>query len=274
MAIQENLPNGLEQFEELCEDLHDPRRQTHIDYPLKEVLFLCVCATLCGFESNRSIETFGEEKLEWLRRFFAYRCGIPGHETIGDVIGFLEKEAFESSFIAWVESCFGKQSDLLIHIDGKRLSNSAARMLQDKKSEDGGQRPEAIVNAYASDIGIVIAHKSIGEHGDEKRGAKEIIDQLFLENATITGDSNFCDKIILKQIKERKGHYVMALKKNNPTLYDLAEQYFGDVRVDKMPFHTQDTGHGRIELRTYHSIRVWMAFLIRSLSSMQDYVVL
>ena len=48
----------------------------------------------------------------------------------------------------------------------------------------------------------------------------------------------------------------MALKKNNPTLHQLAEQYFGDVRVDKMPFYTKEKGHGRLECRTYHSIRV------------------
>lgn len=254
--LESQLPTGLEQFEELCEDLNDPRRSTHINYPLKEVLFLCICSIVSGFESNRAIQTFGDEKLEWLRKYFPYKKGIPHHETIGDVIGFIEKQSFEIAFIDWVKSCFGSESSLLIHIDGKRLSNSVPRMLQDKKSEEGGQRPEAIVNAYASDTGIVIAHNSIGDHGDERRGAKEIIDQLSIENAIITGDSNFCDKDILKRIQKKKGHYIMALKRNNPILHDLAEQYFGDVRIDKMPFHTEDHGHGRKELRTYHSIKV------------------
>ncbi len=257
MLIPEDLADsGLERFVEFCDKLEDPRKSSHVRYPLVEVLFLCICSIVSGYESNRGIENFGKLKLAWLRQYFAYRHGIPTHETIGDVIGFLDKQAFESAFISWVATYFGTSKGLLIHLDGKRLSNSAPRMLQDKKQADGGRRPEAIVNAYASANGIVVAHTSISDHGDEKQGAKQIIDQLNLKNATLTGDSNFCDRTILQKIRRKKGHYIMALKKNNPTLYQLAEQYFGDVRVDKMPHYTEENGHGRIECRTYLSMRV------------------
>ena len=257
MSFSQNTLNlGLEHFSEFYNKLEDPRRPTHIRYPLVEVLFLCICSIVSGYESNREIENFGKLKLDWLRKFHSFKHGIPTHETIGNVIGFLDKRAFESAFIAWVKRCFGSDNELLIHIDGKRLSNSAPRMLQDKKEEHGGKRPEAIVNAYASNKGIVVAHNSISDHGDERRGAKEIIEQLNLENTTVTGDSNFCDKDILKRICKKKGHYIMALKRNNPILYQLAEQYFTDVRIDKMPHYTKERGRGRIERRTYHSIRV------------------
>ena len=48
----------------------------------------------------------------------------------------------------------------------------------------------------------------------------------------------------------------MTLKRNNPILFDLAESYFGDVRVDKMNYHTAEKGHGRTELRTYRAIQI------------------
>lgn len=252
----EALYLSLEHFAEFSDSLEDPRDAVRTRYPLNEVLFLCICSVVSGYESNYRIEDFGNLKLDWLRKYFPYKNGIPTHERIGDIIGFLDKKAFELAFIKWTAKSFSPNNDLLIHIDGKRLSNSAARMLQDKKDEQGGQRPEAIVNAYASSSGIVIAHNSISDHGDERRGAKEIIEQINLKNVTLSGDSNFCDKDILKRIRQKGGHYIMALKRNNPLLHELAEKYFADVRIDKMPHHTEEKGHGRLEYRTYHSIKV------------------
>lgn len=254
--FSKELIPGLEQFNEYFNDLEDPRRSTHIRYPLMEVIFLCVSSVLSGYDSNRGIESFGVLKLEWLRKYYPFENGVPTHERIGDIIGMLDKKAFEGAFSSWVASFFDHSNSPTIHIDGKRLSNSATRTLQDKKDEDGGQRPEAIVNAYVSDQGLVIAHNSISDHGDERRGALEIIDQLNLKNVTLTGDSNFCYKEILGRICKKGGHYMMALKGNNPILHQLAQQYFGDVRVDKMPHHTDEQGHGRRERRTYLSIRV------------------
>lgn len=248
--------NGLEYFTEFCDSFDDPRDSSRVRYPLVEVLFLCVCSILSGYESNRGIENFGKLKLDWLQQYFSFEYGIPTHETIADVIGFLDKRAFESTFVAWVNNYFGGSSGLLLHLDGKRLNNSAPRTLQSLKQEDGGQCPQAIVNAYASQRGIVVAHNSISEHNDERQGAKEIIDQLNLKNATITADSNFCDKDILKRILKKEGHYIIALKKSHPTLYQLAEQYFDDVRMDKTCYHSEETGHGRKESRTYLSMRV------------------
>ena len=255
-SSEQDFYQCIDHLNEFTDSFDDPRKLSHVRYPLNEVLFLCICSVLSGYESNCGIENFGNLKLEWLRKFYPYRNGVPTHERIGDIIGFLNKKAFELAFTTWSAKYFGAANEFLIHIDGKRLSNSAPRMLQDKKEKDGGQRPEAIVNAYASASGLVVAHNSISEHGDERRGAKEIIEQLHLVNVTLTGDSNFCDKDILKRIRSKGGHYIMALKKNNPLLYELAENCFADVRIDKMPWHTEQKGHGRLECRTYHAVNV------------------
>ncbi len=237
-------------------DLEDPRAPAQTRYQIQEVLFLTVCSVVSGYEQNRAIEEFGKLKIDWLRGYYPYEYGIPTHETIGNVIGLIDKTAFEKAFTAWVKLQFGVETITSIHIDGKRLRGSVDKLLQDKPHQEGGKNAEIIVNAYASDTHITVGQASVCKSGDEKEGAIRLIEQLNLKNKVITGDGNFCTKDFLKFIRKKKGDYLMTLKRNNPTLFDLAESYFGDVRVDKMNCYTAEKGHGRTELRTYHAIQV------------------
>lgn len=240
-------------------DMRDERNQIRVRYPMQEVLFLVVCSVVSGYESNRAIEEFGKLKLAWLRNYFPFRNGIPFHETIGNIIGLLKTDVFESAFIKWVALQFGKDEAGLIHIDGKCISSSVDKMRQDKKSSNGGKRASLILNAYASTNNMVVAQMDISKSRDEKEGAKRLIDQLDLKGKTITGDSNFCVKAFLKQIRKEGGHYVITLKRNNPILYDIAEQYFEEYTAEQSQFQTVDRGHGRTEIRTYRSLSVDVA---------------
>ena len=243
-------------FSRCFEQLSDSRSEKQVRYPMPEVLFLAVCSVLSGYEANSSIEDFGKLKLEWLRKYYPYANGIPTHETIGNVIGIIDKRAFEQAFRQWVSLVFDSSDMDVLHIDGKRLAASADKELQDVKSSEGGQSANLIVNTYASVSSIVVAQADVSESGDEKQGARQLLEQLHVKDRIITGDGNYCTKDLLKRIRAKGGHYLMTLKGNNPTLLCLAEQYYDDVRVDKMPYYTEEQGHGRQERRTYHAVTV------------------
>jgi DDE_Tnp_1-associated len=49
-------------------DLKDPRQQEKVDYPLEEILLLCLIAILAGAETITDIALFGRKKLDLLRR--------------------------------------------------------------------------------------------------------------------------------------------------------------------------------------------------------------
>lgn len=243
-------------FTRCFDDLEDQRANAQTRYPMSEVLFLVICSVLSGYEANRGIEEFGRLKLEWLRQYYPFVHGIPTHETIGNIIGIINKRAFESSFLEWVQLEFGEQAEGLLHIDGKRIRSSADKELQDIKSSEGGKSTSLIVNTYASVNKVVVAQADVSDSGDEKEGARRLIEQLNLKNSLLTGDGNYCTKDMLSHIRRKGGHYLMTLKKNNPILFGLAEQYFGDVRIDKMPHYTEEQGHGRYERRTYHALKI------------------
>jgi hypothetical protein len=54
-------------------DLHDPRQQGKVTYPLDEVLLLCLLGVLAGAEAFTEIALFGVKKLAFLRRFVRSR---------------------------------------------------------------------------------------------------------------------------------------------------------------------------------------------------------
>jgi hypothetical protein len=74
-------------FTEHFSALKDPRRTSkgNLLYPLEEILFLTISASVCGCTSWLSIEHFGKVKIDWLRKFFKYSNGIPSHDAISDL---------------------------------------------------------------------------------------------------------------------------------------------------------------------------------------------
>src|SRR5690554_5598260 len=86
--------------------LKDPRRTSkgNLLYPIEEILFLTISASVCGFTSWTSIEHFGNQKIDWLRKFYNYTNGIPSHDAISDLFSILDPKMFGKCFMNWVNS--------------------------------------------------------------------------------------------------------------------------------------------------------------------------
>src|SRR6516162_2254875 len=96
----------------------DHRQQGNVDYPLAEILLLCLLAVLAGAEAFTDIARFGEKKIELLRRFRPFRNGTPSHDHLGDIFATLDAKAFQRCFVAWV-AAMTKTAEEVIAIDGK-----------------------------------------------------------------------------------------------------------------------------------------------------------
>ena len=91
----------LSQLIEHLSRIKDLRMDRTKLYPLNEILFLCVSAVISGFEDWEEIVDFGEEKLDWLRKYLPYKNGIPSHDTVNRVVSMLDYRVFEKCFIDW-----------------------------------------------------------------------------------------------------------------------------------------------------------------------------
>ena len=189
-----------------------------------------------------------------MRKYYPYEAGAPSHDTIGRVLGLIDKKQFESLFTSWVAQHFEVSKEKLLHLDGKRLRGSATGQQKIKKREDGGKYAEIIINVYASGAGLALAHHNITDHLNEVQGALEVLDWLDIKGCCISGDSNFCKRVIIDKIVASKGDYLMALKGNNPKLHNAAQEVFSAPPTDVLRFETKESGHGRRENRIYSAV--------------------
>ena len=79
-------------------DLHDPRQQGRVCYPLEEILLLCLLAVVAGAETITEIAIFGARKLDLLRRFRSFRDGTPTHDHLGDILAVLDAGRQDTQF--------------------------------------------------------------------------------------------------------------------------------------------------------------------------------
>ena len=111
-------------FIEEFSKLEDPRISRKKLYPIVEIIFLIVCASICGAESYRDYERFGKSKLSTLRLKLPFLNGIPSKSTIARVMRLISPDFLKSCFIGWMKSLYVWISEDVIPIDGKTLRGS------------------------------------------------------------------------------------------------------------------------------------------------------
>src|SRR5215212_9043914 len=123
-------------------DLPDPRLDRSRRHNLVDIIFITLCAVLCGANDLVAIEKFGRTKRRWLAKYLELPNGIPVHDTFGRVLAALDPEAFVECFVSWVQALSQTTKGLFIGIDGK-----TARATLDRAK---GQGPLHVVSAWAS----------------------------------------------------------------------------------------------------------------------------
>jgi hypothetical protein len=131
--------------------IEDRRAEGRTDYPLLEILFLCISAIVSGSDGWEDIKDFGRAKLAWLRKYFPYKNGIPTHDTVARVISRISPKALQKSFIGWVNAITEVTEGEVIAIDRK----------QSRRSHDRRSRRSALhmVSAWACKNGVVLGQK-------------------------------------------------------------------------------------------------------------------
>ena len=225
--------------------LKDPREPWRVLYPLEEVLLLVLCATLSGMEDFVEIKLWGEQRIDFLRRFLPYERGIPSHDTLNDVMNALDPELFKACFTTWVAALRESEPDV-IAIDGKTSRRTHAR--------SKGREPLHLVSAWACRQRLVLGQEAVCDKSNEITAIPLLLERLVLTGALVTIDAIGTQAKIAETIVRRGGDYLLALKANRPLLYSDVEAFFADPQAGPLDHvETTDADHGRIELRR-HSV--------------------
>jgi predicted transposase YbfD/YdcC len=239
--------NGSASFQGHFQELRDPRVERTRRHPLINIVFLAVCGVLSGANSIAGIHEFAIDRRSWLARYLDLTNGIPSEDTIGRVLARLDPGAFEKCLLSWIQAVQEVTANRLVAIDGKTLRSSSDR--------ERGRAALHMVSAWATENKLSLGQVVVGEKTNEITAIPELLQLLEISGALVTIDAIGCQKEIADQVREREGDYVLAVKQNQPTLYEQVEGAIDEALeqdAEAIAEHqTVETGHGRQETRTY-----------------------
>jgi len=229
-------------------ELTDPRRRK-VTHPLINIVTIAICAVVCGADDFVSIAEYGRKKRQWLSQFLDLRNGIPSHDRFNAVLGAIKPSEFEACLLSWITALHEITAGQIVAIDGKTL----------RRSFDAAHSKSAIhmVSAWATANQISLGQVVVDEKSNEITAIPQLLKMLELSGCLVTIDAMGCQTEIAQAILDAQAGYVLAVKKNQPTLYEGIEWHFfyqasaSDPRIQASRHATQEKAHGRQEKRSY-----------------------
>ena len=204
-----------------------------------DIVMITLCAVLGGYEDWVSIEDFGYANEAWLRGFLELPNDMSSHDTLSDVIGRIDRDAFAQAFTAWVQAGLPELEGHQVAVDGKSLRGS--------RGADGTVH---VISAFATQARLVLAAQAIPDKANE-------ITAIPACGAVESGGrcrddlAMGCQREIARVIVDQKADYVLALKENHPTLYGDVKLWLddSDAQGHVRMHETVEKDHARIETR-------------------------
>src|SRR6185312_7801373 len=119
-----------------------------------------------------------------------------------------------------IESLVEATAGRLVAIDGKTLRHSfdTAR----------GKGALHVVSAWATENRLVLGQQAVDGKSNEITAIPKLVKSLDLKGAIVSIDALGCQKEIAAALVDAGADYVLALKENQPTLYQAVDQLFID----------------------------------------------
>ena len=226
--------------------IEDGREAHRVAYPLAELLLLAVCGTIADCDDYDAIAAWGEDHLEFLRRFSPFHHGVPTGRWLTIMMNRVNPALFCACFSQWVRACWPDRPQL-VALDGKTLRRSHDRGLD--------QPALHLVSAFATTGALVLGQEAVRDKSNELSAIPVLLERLAqdggLKGAIVSIDAIACNGTIAQAIKTAGADYLLAVKANQPTLRRDIESVFAEAPAASLErFVDVDKGHGRIEQRS------------------------
>lgn len=150
----------------------DFRQSWKMQHQLSDILFLVVCAVICGSEGWNEIEDFGHSKLDFLRQYGNFTDGIPSHDTLARVMALINVDQLQIAFAEWMKACHDVTEGAVVAIDGKTLRGSYCR--------GKGKGAIHMVSAFSAANGVVLGQVKTAEKSNEIMAIPKLLKLLNL----------------------------------------------------------------------------------------------
>jgi predicted transposase YbfD/YdcC len=246
-----NLDEVVSYFDELV----DPRSSINQKHPLVSVVVISMMAVLAGAGGPTAIARWAKLKEAFLLKVLKLPNGIPRKDVFRRVLMCLKPDAFQRCFVSWLQALRDNAAEATgvdkptFAIDGK-----TARRSHDHKNGLGALHS---VTVWASEFGLSLGQVACAEKSNEITAIPELLRLVDIKGTIITIDAMGTQKAIAAEIINGGADYVLALKGNQGNLHQQVIDYidkqskndFADVKARR--HITEETGHGREEIRSY-----------------------
>lgn len=227
-------------------DLEDPRIERTRAHPLINVLVMALGGVLAGASGWDPLEVFARTHKKFFEQILEMPAGTPSADTFRRVFEALDPTAFERCFRGFIAELAKPFAGEVIAIDGKSVRGAIDKA--------GSTTPMHLVHVWATEQRLLLSQRAVSGAYAEVSAALEMLQFLDVEGATITLDANGCTAKMTTAIREKKAHYVLALKANRGAQYRFAVDQFAALekrRYAGVPtYRTSEDAHGRHEERT------------------------
>lgn len=247
-----NSEHYLTRFQYFLQNSIDPRRKQGQRYSLEVIIIVALLASICGADDAQAFESWGKSHEDWLETFLDLPYGTPTQDVFLRFFASFDPEQFSNIYSNWIKALLKimplKTGDGHIAIDGKALRRSSNDYKEGKLVHT--------VSAWSTMQGFVLGQVDCDWKSNEMKAIPKLLKKLDLRKSTVTIDAGGIYEEVIDEVVENNGHYIIAVKKNQPKLYEditktfLPENTTND-RNDYLFFESKDKGHGRTEVRKY-----------------------
>jgi predicted transposase YbfD/YdcC len=218
--------------------------QKRILYPTWYICLVILCGFFCGCNTIEEIAEYAFLQQTWFKELLGRAYPSPSYSTLWWFLVRTKPGAIKQYFNKWFIKLPNQLKDQLLALDGKRL-----------KSANFLEGITHIVELYAAEDRLVLAVEKVPDKTVEKSCLSDILKQVDVSGAIISGDAHFTTPTVVEQIIESGADYLLAVKGNQPNLQAELENFFLQAHAIKWDGveHTVasviEKDHGRVETR-------------------------
>lgn len=205
----------------VLQQIPDPRGRQGRRHPLSAMLAAIVCAMLCGSRSYSAITDWLHAQETEVWHLLGFYRKPPKLGAFRKLLMRLSPSDLEAALQPWVDQLLAHRllpgADLRpVAMDGKSVRGALSEF---------GQAIH-LLSLLDQQTGFTLRQLEVPGKTNEHKTALELLKTLVLQGCLVTGDAIFCQRDLCQQIIDDDGHYLFAVKDNQPALKQALEAEF------------------------------------------------
>ena len=239
----------LKKLKEDLKQLTDSRQKSKILYKIWDIVICVILANLTNISDWEDIPTFVESKKDFLKKFLKLTGGIPHYITYERVFSIIEPKELETILNEFINNIISKavlEKDI-INIDG-RVSRGSSRNATNYNEKIN---PLNVLSAYSNNSGLCLASEMIDDKTNEIPMIPVILERLKIKDTIVTWDALNTQKSNIEAVINKKGDYVVPVKKNHPNFNADLDLYFDELLQEQIIAGKPNTAYLKKEEKSH-----------------------